>query len=390
MRHVAIVDDSPDVRALWRAELEASGEFSVCAEGNDGREAAEIALELRPDIMLLDLSMPGLGGLQAIPLVLEASPGTQVVVLTAMGRNQFSSAALSLGATAFLEKHLPSGSLVSRLHEALGARTDAHDTEVPLVVTVEPDGNHRSLLHYLLDWLGCRTVQAHSGQKALEALAGTRADLVLVSNALPDMTAAEFGARLRRQEGRGRRAPLVVLGDGPMGEHADGAIPKPVSAENLQALLARWAPTGGEPEPEPLVQDEYLSALTERIGGAALEEILAGFRVATRERLTHLREAVDAGDAETVALLAHQIRGSARSLAAPRLASAAKNLERLADEGSTSELREHAGRLQLMFDDTDAAIAAIVSIPMQRTDPDPLPEATAGRAPRWRLGSRQN
>ncbi|MGQ0463922.1 MAG: response regulator [Sporichthyaceae bacterium] len=366
MRQVAIVDDSPDVRALWRAELESSGEFVVVAEGDDGRKAAEIALTCRPDVMLLDLSMPGLGGLQAIPLVVAASPETRVVVLTAMGRNQFGQAALSLGATAFLEKHLPSGSLVARLHEALGNRVDAKDATRRLVVTVEPDSSERCLLHYFLDWLGYRTLQTRSGAKALEALATAPADAVLVSAVLPDMPTSVFAARLRAQAGANRGIPLIVMGGGHEVADVDGVLAKPVESEALQIVLAQWAPTKAAALAEPLVQDEYLSALSERIGGAALEEILGGFRTATRERLTLLRCAVDTGDTAAVARLAHQIRGSARSLAAPRLARAAGDLEQLAAEGSGSELRDHAGRLQLMFDDTDLALASLVAVPGQR------------------------
>lgn len=129
---VAIIDDSPEVRLIWRTALEAGpagGDpaFEVCAEGADGREAVEIARRERPDVMLLDLSMPDVGGLEALPLVRAESPGTRVVVVSGFGRRRFGQPAEDLGAVGFLEKHHPAESLCRRLLEVLeqGGHPDA-------------------------------------------------------------------------------------------------------------------------------------------------------------------------------------------------------------------------------------------------------------------------
>lgn len=121
---VAIIDDSPEVRMIWRAALEAGpagggASFEVCAEGADGREAVEIARRERPDVMLLDLSMPDVGGLEALPLVRAESPGTRVIVVSAFGRRRFGQSAEDLGAVGFLEKHHPADSLCRRLLDVL-------------------------------------------------------------------------------------------------------------------------------------------------------------------------------------------------------------------------------------------------------------------------------
>lgn len=115
MLQIAIVDDSEDIRALFRAQLVGDAELQVCAEGADGQSAIDIARRLQPDVMLLDLSMPGMSGLDALPLILAASPDTAVIVLSGFGRRGFADAAYALGARGFLEKNLPVGSLSDRV-----------------------------------------------------------------------------------------------------------------------------------------------------------------------------------------------------------------------------------------------------------------------------------
>jgi DNA-binding NarL/FixJ family response regulator len=135
---VAIVDDSADVRFLWRALLEVSGEFEVCADAGDGQSAIEIARSLQPDVMLLDLSMPGMGGLEALPLILAESPDTRVVVLSGFGKRGFGERAAALGACGFLEKHLPASSLAPRLLDVLAGRPTPPDaTPLPLRGDIE-------------------------------------------------------------------------------------------------------------------------------------------------------------------------------------------------------------------------------------------------------------
>lgn len=374
MRRVAIVDDSPDVRALWRAELERSGEFEVCAEGDDGRQAAEIALTHQPDVMLLDLSMPGLGGMHALPMVLSASPGTRVVILSAMGRNQFSRPALSLGACAFIEKHVPTDSLVARLHEALGERAGSGRVASSSVLVVEPDHRDRPLVQYLLDWLGHGVLFADDGTEALRIVAARRVSAVLASDLLPDMTAAELATRMRRAGAPAHGVPVIALHDADAGqplhrEGVAGVLARPIEAEALRAVLAVAAPTEPTEDVTALVNEEFLLALRERIGANTLQEIVTGFADSTRERMGLLRCAVDVGDTDWIMRLTHQICGSARSLAAPRLAEEAHDLERCAATASTNELRAAATRLHLTVDDTIATLIA-----MDRSLPAPRDE----------------
>ena len=75
---VLIVDDHPLTRGALAALLQ-QNDFSVAGEAASGEEAIEVARALQPDLILLDLSMPGIGGLGALPLLREAAPGCEVV-----------------------------------------------------------------------------------------------------------------------------------------------------------------------------------------------------------------------------------------------------------------------------------------------------------------------
>jgi DNA-binding NarL/FixJ family response regulator len=102
-RRTLVVDDHPLTRAALVGLLEQHG-FSVVAEAGDGEEAIDRARELQPDIVLLDLSMPGMGGLEALPRVRAAAQGCEVVVLTASGTEENLLAAIRAGAAGYLLK----------------------------------------------------------------------------------------------------------------------------------------------------------------------------------------------------------------------------------------------------------------------------------------------
>src|SRR5919202_6610848 len=94
---ILLVDDHPLTRAALSGLLQQHG-FDVVGEAADGEEAIERAAELEPDLVLLDLSMPGLDGLGALPRLREAAPSCEVVVLTASGTEDNLLAAVRAGA----------------------------------------------------------------------------------------------------------------------------------------------------------------------------------------------------------------------------------------------------------------------------------------------------
>src|ERR687898_1624488 len=111
---VLIVDDHPLTRDALATLLEGSG-FDVVGEAEDGAQAAEVARDRRPDLVLLDLSMPGTDGLAALPAVREAAPSAEVVVLTASGTEDNLLAAIRGGAAGYLLKTEPPERLVEFL-----------------------------------------------------------------------------------------------------------------------------------------------------------------------------------------------------------------------------------------------------------------------------------
>ena len=103
MPRILLVDDHPLTREALSSLLAQHG-FDVVGEAADGRAAIEEAERLQPELILLDLSMPGMDGLHALPKLREAAPACEVVVLTASGTEENLLAAIRGGAAGYLLK----------------------------------------------------------------------------------------------------------------------------------------------------------------------------------------------------------------------------------------------------------------------------------------------
>jgi len=112
---VLVADDTATMRLLLRRTLEASKAFEVVGEASDGAEAVDLAATLQPDMVLLDLSMPVLGGMEAIPRICRCAPDTRVVVLSSFTPDHMGAQAVAKGAAAFLEKQQRPDDLVASL-----------------------------------------------------------------------------------------------------------------------------------------------------------------------------------------------------------------------------------------------------------------------------------
>jgi DNA-binding NarL/FixJ family response regulator len=100
---ILVVDDHPITRDALSSLL-AQGGFDVVGEATDGYEAIELARSLQPQLVLLDLTMPGLDGLSALPGLREAAPSAEIVVLTASGTEDNLLTAIRAGAAGYLLK----------------------------------------------------------------------------------------------------------------------------------------------------------------------------------------------------------------------------------------------------------------------------------------------
>ncbi len=103
---IVLADDHPVVRRGMRSLLEAETEFSVVGETGDGLETVRLVERLQPDVLVLDLMMPGLSGLEVIRIIHQRTPRTRVVVFSMHGDNAFVAEALKNGATGYVLKDL--------------------------------------------------------------------------------------------------------------------------------------------------------------------------------------------------------------------------------------------------------------------------------------------
>lgn len=117
---VLLADDETLVRTGMRMILEAEPDVEVIAEASDGLEAVELALRVRPDVLLMDIRMPKLDGLHATRRVLEVTNGkTRVVILTTFEVDEYVYEAVRAGASGFLLKTAPADQLVSSIRAAV-------------------------------------------------------------------------------------------------------------------------------------------------------------------------------------------------------------------------------------------------------------------------------
>jgi DNA-binding NarL/FixJ family response regulator len=101
---VLVCDDSEAFRVLLRYTLQEDLGIEVVGEAADGLAAIDAAERLQPDVVLLDLTMPILDGMDAIPAMLERAPAARVVALSGWSADRMEQAALAQGAIAYVEK----------------------------------------------------------------------------------------------------------------------------------------------------------------------------------------------------------------------------------------------------------------------------------------------
>ena len=116
MIRVMIVDDQALVRAGFRMILDAEPDIEIVAEASDGLEAVELAGRYTLDVVLMDIRMPNLDGIEAARRLGERSPTTHVLMLTTFDLNEYVYEALRAGASGFLLKDAPPEQLVNAIH----------------------------------------------------------------------------------------------------------------------------------------------------------------------------------------------------------------------------------------------------------------------------------
>ncbi len=123
---ILIADDHAVVRSGLRALLSLQDDMEVVGEAKDGLEAVEQAGRRTPDVVLLDLEMPRLDGVQAIPKILEASPKSRILVLTSFATDEKVFPSIKAGAVGYLLKDSTADDLVSSIRQVHRGESALH------------------------------------------------------------------------------------------------------------------------------------------------------------------------------------------------------------------------------------------------------------------------
>jgi DNA-binding NarL/FixJ family response regulator len=120
MIRVLLVDDEAMVRVGLRMVLSAEPDIEVVGEAADGEQADRAALELEPDVVLMDVRMPHVDGIEGARRVMAARPASKVVVLTTFGEDEYVESALRAGVSGFLLKVSPPEQLIAAVRTVAG------------------------------------------------------------------------------------------------------------------------------------------------------------------------------------------------------------------------------------------------------------------------------
>ncbi|HEX8599678.1 MAG TPA: response regulator transcription factor [Chloroflexia bacterium] len=115
-----IVDDQPSVLDALREYFAVEPDIRIVGEAADGQIAVALARELQPDVVITDIRMPNLGGIEAIPGLLEGAPGSKVIVLSIYDDSAARALALAAGANAFVAKQDQAEFLLHVVRELTG------------------------------------------------------------------------------------------------------------------------------------------------------------------------------------------------------------------------------------------------------------------------------
>jgi two-component system, NarL family, response regulator NreC len=197
---VVIVDDHALVRSGLRLLLDAESDITVEDEGGTADEAVRLARLHKPDVVLLDVTMPGRSGLDAAPEILEAAPEAKILVLSMQDDPSYVRQAFSAGATGYLLKEAADAELVAAVrmvagggryvHPALGARLAAAEAEAQARAAADPlSEREREVLRLLalghtnqeiakMLFISVRTAETHRAHIMQKLRLATRAELV--------------------------------------------------------------------------------------------------------------------------------------------------------------------------------------------------------------------
>jgi DNA-binding NarL/FixJ family response regulator len=120
MIRILLVDDQSLLRMGFRLILEAEPDIEVVGEAADGASGVSMTAALHPDVVLMDVRMPGMDGIQATASIIAADPASKVLILTTFDLDQYVFAGLKAGASGFMLKDAPPAELLSAIRTVAG------------------------------------------------------------------------------------------------------------------------------------------------------------------------------------------------------------------------------------------------------------------------------
>ena len=200
MTRVLLVDDHAVVRAGLRRVLEAEPDIEVVGEAGTARDAVLEARATKPDVILLDVVMPGESGVDVLPRLLKEAPGTKVLVLSMQDDPRYVREAFAAGASGYVLKEAADSEVVGAarevaaggryLHPALGARVISAEEEARAAIEADPlSDREREVLRLLalghtnqeiakMLFISVRTTETHRAHIMQKLRLKTRAELV--------------------------------------------------------------------------------------------------------------------------------------------------------------------------------------------------------------------
>ena len=142
---ILIAEDHPVVRHGLRGFLETCADLEVVAEAEDGFQAVALARDLVPDVILMDLQMPKMNGLEAIDQIMAFSPATRIIVLTSYTKDEYLFPAMRAGALGYLLKDVEPAELVSAIRAAAHGQATLHPSVASRLVQAIDNTDNDSL-----------------------------------------------------------------------------------------------------------------------------------------------------------------------------------------------------------------------------------------------------
>jgi len=159
---IVLADDHFVTRQGTRQVLDSQPDMDVVAEAADGQETIRLARAVRPDLLVLDISMPHVNGIDVAREIRQTLPGTRIVVLTGFDNRQYAEALARLGVDAFLSKTAAAGQLIGAVRAACaGVRTSVREPARDAVEVDEPTPRELEVLHLVAEGQRNREIAEH-------------------------------------------------------------------------------------------------------------------------------------------------------------------------------------------------------------------------------------